>query len=143
MPFGRLQIDGQPLDELITAYEEDRAFDIVGGYGGLVFFGLKPSELLLYFEAIDPPDILEFSHVAVMGCNCGDVGCWPLVCQIQRTDAGVVWTDFQQPHRKDRDYLGFGPFHFELAAYRQTLAALESELLAMSLADAAILEEPS
>jgi hypothetical protein len=40
------------------------------------------------------------------------------------TDDHVTWDAFEQPHRKARDYSGFGPFRFERHQYDEGLAIL-------------------
>ncbi|MFC4909367.1 hypothetical protein [Actinomadura gamaensis] len=42
----------------------------------------------------------------------------------------MVWNDFEQIHRRTRDYTAFGPFLFDRAQYDQALAALLLDLAA-------------
>jgi len=36
----------------------------------------------------------------------------------------VTWTEFEQPHRKGRDYSGFGPFEFARATYEDAVSEI-------------------
>ena len=58
----------------------------------------------------------------LLGCDCGEVGCWPLDARIEVTDDLVMWQDFQQPHRPERDYRSFGPFVFGRKEYDRAVA---------------------
>ena len=63
-------------------------------------------------------------RVPLLGCECGEWGCWPLLAEIVADARKVVWTNFEQPHRPARDYSEFGPFHFTRADYDRALAEL-------------------
>ena len=66
----------------------------------------------------------RLNRVYLLGCQCGEVGCWPLIARIRAERESVVWDCFEQPHRKERDYSGFGPFVFDTEQYREAVAAL-------------------
>ena len=68
----------------------------------------------------------RLERVYVLGCQCGEVGCWPLLARIRVGDASVMWDSFQQPHRKERDYSDFGPIVFDAQQYREAVSALRS-----------------
>lgn len=36
----------------------------------------------------------------------------------------VVWDEFRQPRRRERDYSGFGPYLFDRARYEAAVAEL-------------------
>jgi len=60
---------------------------------------------------------------AVLGCDCGEPGCWPPACRIEVDERSVVWRDFVQPHRSDSGLgpvwlpEGLGPFRFSRPPY--------------------------
>lgn len=56
--------------------------------------------------------------IDVLGCGCGEWGCWPLSAAITVHGETVTWSHFSQPHRPDRNYREFGPFTFAAAEYR-------------------------
>jgi hypothetical protein len=119
------RIDGQSLIDLITAYEAVRKFDVVGGYGGLIpeSFNYGPLERYFFEGWVErKPDTLPW--LWLLGCECGEVGCWPLSCTVEARDDVVIWRDFGNEHRPERDYAGFGPFAFERAAYERVLQDL-------------------
>lgn len=110
--------------ELPFASREGRS-DRAGHYAGLppeeVFL---PSPRLLgepttYYDHDDPD-----GRIAVLGCVCGDVGCWPFRVGIRLREDVVIWDDFQQPHRLSWDYAGLRPFVFDRREY---VSALELE----------------
>ena len=111
--------NGTGLTELVMQFERERGFDPAGGYGGLVpsFFTYGPLDR--YFMA-EPTDNYwaRMGGYYVLGCECGEVGCWPRMCRITKTGNTVVWDSFRQPHRPDRDYSHFGPFTFDLERYK-------------------------
>ena len=70
-------------------------------------------------------------HAWLLGCDCGEVGCWPLEARISLTDETVMWSDFSQPHRDAWNYTDFGPFRFARdqyeAAIRDAVSTISSE----------------
>ncbi|WP_326770630.1 hypothetical protein OG978_43610 (plasmid) [Streptomyces sp. NBC_01591] len=62
----------------------------------------------------------------VLGCECGEWGCWPLMADITVTPDHVTWNSFEQPHRTTRDYSGFGPFQFDRRQYDDAVKVLSA-----------------
>lgn len=106
-------VDGVSLTDLVEAYEADQRFDVVGGYGGLVPAWSRTG----LGEHLGP------GRTSLLACECGEVGCWPLQATIAVDGDVVTWSDYEQPHRPDRDYTGFGPHRFDLAQYEAAVAA--------------------
>jgi len=119
-------IDGLLLPEMITAFERDQHFEPAGGYRGLVPRRFNYGALDRYFLGDFEKDSYfdRMGRVYLLGCECGDVGCWPLQARIHAESESVVWDSFEQPHRKERDYSRFGPFVFDAEDYRQSITAL-------------------
>lgn len=67
----------------------------------------------------------------MLGCECGEVGCWPLSVSVTRLEDGYQWSGFNQPHRAERNYDSFGPFLFDKDQYE---AAVRGAVLAMKRA---------
>ncbi len=103
-------VDDVALTDLVAAYEAERGFDVVGGYACAPLdqghASLEPA----------PGRVLT-----LLGCECGEVGCWPLEARVRRRGAHVVWDRFRQPHRPSRDYSGLGPFVFSAEAYARAV----------------------
>jgi hypothetical protein len=59
--------------------------------------------------------------IAILGCVCGDPGCWPFRVRIALRDDVVVWSGFEQPHRSWR-YEEMRPFVFDRAQYLSALS---------------------
>lgn len=55
------------------------AFDPVGGYGGLIPESFNFGTLDRYFLGDFEPNsyFAEIGGVYLLGCDCGEVGCWP------------------------------------------------------------------
>jgi hypothetical protein len=123
-------IDGTTLSDLATAYEIMRGYDDpAGGYGGLV------PDYMLYGPMDDyflgrgtSPCRQEDGTQYMLGCQCGEVGCWPLMGRIVVLPGAYEWRDFCNPCRKARDYRGFGPFRFKASAYVGAIARMAQEL---------------
>ncbi|GAA0617932.1 hypothetical protein GCM10010394_55270 [Streptomyces crystallinus] len=64
----------------------------------------------------------------VLGCECGEWACWPLMARITATADFVIWDGFEQPHRKARDYVAFGPFQLDRHQYDDALQALSATI---------------
>ena len=119
-------IDGVSLIRMVTNFENNIGHcDIAGGYGGLIpsFYNYGP--LNVYFMGGTPHFIEgDKSWAYLLGCECGEVGCWPITTSIQVESETVTWCQFSQPHRPKRDYSNFGPFVFNKQQYVSVLKAL-------------------
>lgn len=119
-------VDGSPLTSLVTAFEEAKGYsDPAGGYGGLIpaFHRYGPAEAYYLGRAATGPFC---GCIYVLGCECGEVGCWPLWANVTVTDDEVTWSGFNQPYRKMRDYSDFGPFVFRRTDYERAIRQVAS-----------------
>jgi len=114
------------LTDMITHFEREKNFEPVGGYGGLVPTYYRYGPLDQYFMAESSNEGSTGDDKYLLGCICGEVGCWPLTARIVKTETSVVWDHFKQPHRPDRDYSDFGPFIFEIQQYRVAINEVAS-----------------
>jgi len=121
-------LSGTPLTELIAQFEREHGFDPAGGYGGLIpeSFAYGPLDRYFMGESADSYWEGEGGYY-LLGCHCGEVGCWPLIGQIMKTGNTIVWNAFKQPHRPNRDYSSFGPFTFDAEQYKSTVAEIASQ----------------
>ena len=101
-----ISINGRDLMEVVRQTEfpfamQDGQRDLAGSYAGLrpeeMF---RPSRRLLGGSETHHEVDEANGKVAVLGCICGDTGCWPLLVKIWADDDFVSWDNFQQPHRK-------------------------------------------
>ena len=115
-------VDGVSLADLVSGFEYATGYQPACGYAGLVLDHSNFGDLgnYLHGEADSP---YWRDTVALLGCNCGEVGCWPLQARIQVAPDFVTWTAFTQPHRADRDYSDFGPFTFRRTQYDEAVQA--------------------
>jgi hypothetical protein len=83
-----------------------------------------------YFMGNFDPDShwKNLGGIWLLGCECGEVGCWPLQCSVRSDGHMVTWDNFKQPHRPERSYSQFGPFIFAQDRYEATVAILCEEL---------------
>lgn len=117
-------VDNVSLVDLVRGYELAAGFDVPGAYAGLVLDHFRFGDLIAYL--IGEPDSAYWAGrgvVALLGCDCGEVGCWPLEARIVRSDNLVTWRGFTQPFRQNRDYDSFGPFVFDRAQYERAARA--------------------
>jgi hypothetical protein len=127
----RIEVNGSDLVELVRraelpSAEADDEPELAGTYVGLVpgyirmdlagqFLG--GSGAWLYSEGE--------GKTALLSCNCGEVGCSPLLARVTVDEDTVTWDEFEQPTRPDWDYDGFG-FTFARPQYEQALLAMWS-----------------
>lgn len=110
-------IDGTALADLVLTYESDQGFEPVGGYGGLVPGHHSFGDLAAYLRGEANGTWPEPGRVWLLGCDCGEAGCWPLEASLVVTDETVTWLDFAQPFRPAWSYAGFGAFVFDREQY--------------------------
>jgi len=117
--------DGVPLIRLVEDFERTHQFDKIGGHAGIVprnyRFGPLNCHFLPELFGEDLYGDWKITGRYLLGCNCGEVGCWPLTASISETDVVVTWDTFYQPHLPSRDYSAFGPFHFDFDQYREAV----------------------
>jgi aminoglycoside 3-N-acetyltransferase len=106
------RIDERSLLELVREYETAQGFDCPGAYSGL------------YTEELHEEVANCGESQTLLGCDCGTRECWPLTCRITRTSDWVVWDEFKQPFRPERDYSGLGPFAFDAREYDEAIQDL-------------------
>ena len=117
-------VNERSLVELIHDFEQGQAFDPVGGYNGLIPDHFDFGDLSAYYLAANDRQWPKPGHAWLLGCDCGEVGCWPLTARIEVADDVVTWTEFSQEHRPDRNYSDFGPFVFDRTQYESAVAHL-------------------
>lgn len=111
-------IDGKRLTDLIHRFERHAGME----KRDTSYAGLIPA--FFRFGTADEHYLSTDKKIPILGCECGEWGCWPLMARTDADDQRVVWTDFEQPHRSRRDYSAFGPFSFERSAYDDALREL-------------------
>ena len=116
-------VDGVDLATRIHSFEKGARMEARDeSYDGLIpaffKFGLAAEHYLGRRAAT------EARRIPLLGCECGEWGCWPLMAEVVANEREVVWTNFEQPHRPKRDYSRFGPFCFSRADYERALADL-------------------
>ncbi len=116
-----IEIDGTSLVELTAAVEKPHAHaeghpHLAGSYAGLSRFAMSPEKLerhLLGKPALESDDGLA----VLLGCECGEWGCWPLGARIHLDQNIVKWSDFHNRHRGGWDLSALGPFVFDREQY--------------------------
>jgi hypothetical protein len=114
-PVVRVAIDGRDLIDWIRKIEllharEDGREDIAGAYAGLRLQ-----------EWADLPS-LGYGRVAVLGCTCGEVGCWPLGVRIEIRPRTVIWRDILGAFSVEAIYEPLGRFIFDREQYEAEIA---------------------
>jgi hypothetical protein len=111
------EVDGVSLIERVHRFEADRSYEPSGGYAGLIPAHFRFGDLTEYYLGVEPRQWPRPEHAWLLGCDCGEVGCWPLTAHITLTESTVAWSHFQQPHRPSWNYDDFGPFLFDRQSY--------------------------
>jgi hypothetical protein len=116
-------INGRRLPDMVEEFETAHGLDDpAGGYNGLVPAFYSLASVRDHFLGRSP-NIAGRTYV--LGCECGDIECWPLIADVEASDSTVLWKRFGQPHRPNRDYSEFGPFLFDRNRYDNALARIE------------------
>ncbi|MEV6671749.1 hypothetical protein [Streptomyces sp. NPDC051162] len=124
------RIDGIPLTELIDKFETGARMQPAGNaYGGLIPQDYRFGSVEDHFHGWST-DAMG-SKTPVLGCSCGEWGCWPLMTRITTTADAVTWDSFEQPYRTARDYT---------AAEREELLVAERVLNRLAEQDRVVTE---
>jgi hypothetical protein len=94
------------LADLARAFESRAGHEPAGRCAGLVLEHYNFGDLNLYLAGEQRP--WPGLDVPLLGCECGEWGCWPLVARIDQADGVVEWSHFRQPHRPGHSYREFG-----------------------------------
>lgn len=123
-------VNGVTLVELVGGYEAAHGYSPAGGYAGIVPGHFRFGDLVSYYVGDDNGEWPRTGVIWLLGCDCGEVGCWPLEARVRAHEGRVEWSHFRQPHRPAWDYTDFGPFTFDapqyLTAVRSAAAAWRS-----------------
>lgn len=119
-------VDGSSLIDMVGAYETTQGFTPSGGYAGLIPALFQFGDLTDYYRGIEKRQWPGEGRLWLLGCDCGEVGCWPLEAEVTLADHSVMWSSFAQPHRRAWSYGGFGPFVFDRRQYEDAVAASEA-----------------
>ena len=131
----RVLVDGVGLDGFVRTIEEPfweaemREKEIEGDhasdYRGLAPYGLGAKHFMGgpgTDRACGPSD-----RTVLLGCECGEEVCWPLMAKVTVTDDRVAWSDFVQPHREGWEYGGLS-FEFDRTQYEDAVTELAGAL---------------
>jgi len=126
-------IDGRRLTDILIEFERKHGFTPAGAYGGLVFEQFNFGPLGRYFRQDFDADDKAFwaDGIYVLGCECGEVGCWPVKCFVTSDRTTIVWDRFWQPQRPDRVYAELGLFVFDATQYVNAVADLQTRFQAV------------
>jgi hypothetical protein len=116
------RVDDVSLVDLVSGYEHAAGFDVPGAYAGLVLNRFNFGDLAAYL--LGRPESAYWTKagaIALLGCDCGEVGCWPLQARVCADEDHVTWHGFSQPFRPQRDYGSFGPFTFRRSQYERAV----------------------
>lgn len=76
-------IDNVSLVDLVSGFEHAADYDVPGAYGGIVLDHFNFGDLTAYLTGQPESAYWEKRGViALLGCDCGEVGCWPLEARV-------------------------------------------------------------
>ncbi|MFI5959730.1 hypothetical protein [Cryptosporangium sp. NPDC051539] len=118
-------LNGVPLPDLIRTVELPRARregqpDLAGSYAGLPQDEVRwPSR-----HYLGDPVLSWFGDgdTVLLGCGCGDWGCWPFTATVTIAQDTVVWSNYRTGHRP-WDYRDLRDFTFERRQYEHAVLA--------------------
>jgi len=121
-------LDRTPLAEVVGTYEARHSYEPAGGYAGIIPAHSDFGDLRAHYLGRSEKERPRAGHAWLLGCDCGEVGCWPLTARITVNEVVVTWSGFTQDHRPAWDYRSLGPFYFHRSQYED---AVDEALLAL------------
>jgi hypothetical protein len=125
-------VDDRRLSIIVDEFERARGFAPAGGYSGLLASASDVVPIDQRFLGVALPGQRSDVKPQILGCECGESGCWPLLARVEIDGASITWTALEQPHRQERDYSELG-FRFDRSHYYAALARLADEIGPQSL----------
>lgn len=122
------EIDGRNLVDSIAAVERAAGESKTGTHGGLIPSWFRYGPLVDYYLGNGEPNGLHIDgKPAILGCDCGEVGCRPFYVRITVSRNAVTWSEFGTLGDRSEIFSGFGPFQFDRVAYEKAIVeALET-----------------
>lgn len=125
MPAIVPHLNGVPLPDLLRRIEllsarHEGSSDLAGAYLGLVDDRVRwPSR-----HYLDEPVLTWFGDgdTVLLGCTCGDWGCWPFTAVVTLEQDVVTWSGYRTGHR-DWDYAALWDLVFDRAQYEEAVRA--------------------
>lgn len=114
-------LSGVPLADLLREVELPAArrrgdLSLAGWYAGLTGTGIRwPSRYYLGEPATG-------SGTVLLGCTCGEAGCWPFSAVVRVEDDTVTWSDYHHGFL-DADHRELRPFTFDRRQYEDAVRA--------------------
>ncbi|MDR0443217.1 MAG: hypothetical protein LBH44_07425 [Treponema sp.] len=121
-----IYINGKKLSDILKEYEKQFDEKIAGKYDGipLSYFG----DIIKHFTGKIDKDMLNYNgKTQLLGCACGEAGCWPFLSKIKTNNNILTWNEYEQPHRKINssggywDYSNLQSFTFNKIDYENNL----------------------
>ena len=118
-------LSGVPLQELVRKVELPAArregnADLAGSYAGLRTEAVRwPSRHYLGQPVLS---VFDDGDTVLLGCGCGDWGCWPFTAIITIEHDVVTWSGYRTGHR-DWDYRELRDFTFDRGQYERAVRA--------------------
>jgi hypothetical protein len=118
-----LVVNGTRLQDLVRTFEQPYANaeghpSLAGSYAGLA---VGPGLPAIHFLGEPVESWFGDGDTVLLGCVCGEPGCWPLTARVTVSDTAVTWSDLRTGHR-DWDLSAVGSFTFDRHAYEGSLA---------------------
>jgi len=133
-PGIQIWIDGQDFIEVVRRVElpfaqAEHHRGLAGSYAGLPACAYSPPSRHFWGEG--KASFADRKLKLLVCGDCGEFGCWPLLARIEVGPTQVVWSAFEQPHRRRQGQLrawcydSLGPLMFDRSQYEQALQTLE------------------
>lgn len=125
-----ISVDEKPLAEIMKAHEMPFAEaeghpELAGDYHAMNIVAQSLEEYFLGCER-DAWWGDDENKTLLLGCSCGETGCWPLLCKITVEEEKVIWSGFEQWHRcTEWDYSNVG-FVFDKQQYINALEKIKA-----------------
>lgn len=121
LPF----VGGVPLPDLLGRIERTSAVregkpELAGSYAGLIDESVRwPGR-----HYLGEPVLTWFGDgdTVLLGCECGEWGCWPFTAMVTVDRDAVVWSGYRNGHR-DWDYSELWDLVFERTQYEEAVRA--------------------
>lgn len=122
----RILVNGERLEVLAREVELESAaaegnLKLAGSYAPLTLSDIRSDRR--HFLAAPVAQWFEDGDTVLMGCPCGEWGCWPLTARVDVEPSTVRWHGFRNGHR-DWDLGALGPFEFDRVQYEAAIAEI-------------------
>jgi hypothetical protein len=132
-----IYINNENLIDILKDYEKQFGENNPGKYDGICIYYFDDIDIIKHFMGeADKKNILNYTgKTQILGCTCGEPGCWPFLIKINISGNVIIWNEYEQPFRSKKrcgekywNYSNLKALKFNRVEYENKLKNISAEI---------------